>query len=146
MKYTDKWWTYPAEADSGKTVIVTGRDLIDEYRDNGKYIYRVDVSWIYNALPDGMPEDDDAKLMEQATDALLDAFKKDRIAVMTGIYTGDGRRDWVFYTRNLRIFSFVFNKALEELPTIPIVIEAEEDADWTEYTSMREETYIPDED
>lgn len=146
MKYTDKWWSYPAEADSGKTVIVTGRDKIDEYRECGKYIYRIDVGWDYNALPDGMPEEEDSRLMEKATDALLDAFKKDRIAVMTGIYTGDGRRDWVFYTRNLKIFSIVFNKALDELPTIPIVIDAEEDADWAEYTSMREQTYVPDED
>ena len=146
MKYTDKWWSYPAESESGKTVIVTGRDLVDEYRDSGKYIYRIDVSWAYNSLPDGMPEEEDARLMEEATDALLDAFKKDRVAVMTGIYTGDGKRDWVFYTKNLKIFSIVFNKALEELPTIPIVIDASEDADWEEYSHMREETYVPDEE
>ncbi len=93
-----------------------------------------------------MPEDDDATLMEEATDALIEAFKKDRVAVMTGIYTGDGKRDWVFYTKNLKIFSIVFNNALESLPTIPIVIDAEEDADWEEYTHMREETYVPDEE
>ncbi len=146
MKYTDKWWSYPAEGESGKTIIVTGRDLVDEYRDSGKYIYRIDVSWAYNALPDGMPEEEDAKLMEEATDALLEAFKKDRVAVITGIYTGDGKRDWVFYTKNLKIFSIVFNKALEELPTIPFVIEASEDAAWEEYTHMRSETYVPDEE
>lgn len=146
MKYTDKWWSYPAESESGKTVIVTGRDLVDEYRGSGKYIYRIDVSWAYNSLPDGMPEEEDARLMEEATDALLDAFREDRVAVMTGIYTGDGKRDWVFYTKNLKIFSLVFNKALEELPTIPILIDASEDADWEEYAHMREETYVPDED
>lgn len=145
MKYTDKWWSYPAEAESGKTIIVTGRDCIDEYMASGKYIYRIDVSWSYNSLPNGMPEEEDAALMEEATDALLDAFKKDRVAVMTGIYTGDGKRDWVFYTKNLKIFSIVFNKALESLPTIPIVIDASEDKDWEEYRDMREQTYVPDE-
>lgn len=146
MKYTDKWWSYPAEGESGKTVIVTGRDCIDEYRESGKYIYRIDVSWNYHALADGMPEEDEAKLMEEVTDALIDAFKKDRVAVMTGIYTGDGKRDWVFYTKNLKIFSVVINKALEDLPTIPIVVDAEEDSAWEEYLHMREETYVPDED
>ena len=146
MKYTDKWWSYPAESESGKTIIVTGRDKIEEFRESGKYIYRIDVTWNYNPLSDGMPEEEDAKIMEEATDALLEAFKKDRVAVMTGIYTGDGRRDWVFYTKNLKIFSIVFNKALEPLPVIPIVIEAEEDAGWEEYTHMREETYVPDEE
>lgn len=125
---------------------MTGRDRIEDYKDSGKYVYRIDVCWEYNSLPDGMPEDDDANLMEEATDALIEAFKKDRVAVMTGIYTGDGKRDWVFYTKNLKIFSIVFNNALESLPTIPIVIDAEEDADWEEYTHMREETYVPDEE
>jgi len=146
MKYTDKWWSYPAESESGRTVIVTGRDCIDEYRESGRYVYRINVSWNYDSLPDGMPADDDAGLMEEVTDALLNAFKKDRVAVVTGIYTGDGRRDWVMYTKNLKIFSIVFNKALEELPVVPVVIEAEEDAEWEEYLHMREETYVPDEE
>lgn len=145
MKTTDKWWTYPAEAENGKTILVTGRDAIEHFKESGKYIYRIDVKWKYNSLPDGMPEDSDARLMQEVTDALLESFKKDQVAVMTGIYTGDGERDWVFYTKNLKVFSIVFNKSLAQLPTIPIVIEAEEDADWEEYSHMREETYIPQE-
>ncbi len=146
MKQTDKWWSYPAEGESGRTIIVTGRDAIDDWRESGKYIYRIDVSWNYDSKPDGMPSDEDARRMEEATDALLDAFKKDKVAVMTGIYTGDGRRDWVFYTKNLKIFSLVFNKALESLPVMPLLIEAEEDAGWEEYLHLRSETYVPDED
>lgn len=145
MKNSDKWWTYPAESENGKTVIVTGHDDIDAFRESGKYIYRIDVSWNYNSLPDGMPEDEDARLMEQVTDRFLSELKKDKVAVMTGIYTGDGRRDWIFYTKNLGIFNKVFNKSLEELPTIPFLIEAEEDRDWEEYLHMRDETYVPDE-
>lgn len=142
----DKWWSYPADGENGKTVIVSGHDGIDKFRENGKYIYRIDVSWRYNALSSGMPEDADAELMEQATDALQAAFTKDKVAVMTGIYTGDGRRDWVFYTKNLHIFSIVFNKALETLDAMPLEISASEDPGWEEYSEMREMTYVPDED
>lgn len=146
MKHTDKWWSYPAEGESGRTVIVTGRDAIDDWRTNGKYVYRINVTWDYTGKPDGMPSDEDARLMEEATDALLNAFKRDKVAVMTGIYTGDGVRDWVFYTKNLKIFSTVFNKALSGLSPLPVVIDACEDAGWEEYLHMREETYVPDED
>lgn len=142
----DRWWTYPAEADNGKTVIVSGRDGVDKFRTGGKYNYRIDVTWRYSPLPSGMPEDADARLMEEATDALQSAFAKDKVAVMTGIYTGDGRRDWVFYTKNLKIFSVVFNKALAEIDSMPLEIEAEEDTGWSEYLNMRDMTYIPDED
>ena len=142
----DKWWSYPADGENGKTVIVSGRDDVGKFKDNGKYIYRIDVTWRYNALPSGMPEEGDAALMEEATDALQAAFSKDKVAVMTGIYTGDGRRDWVFYTKNLKIFSLVFNKALENVDPMPLEIDAEEDASWDEYNNMRDLTYIPDED
>lgn len=142
----DKWWSYPADGENGKTVIVSGRDDVGKFKDNGKYIYRIDVTWRYNALPSGMPEEGDAALMEEATDALQAAFSKDKVAVMTGIYTGDGRRDWVFYTKNLKIFSLVFNKALENVDPMPLEIDAEEDASWDEYNHMRYLTYIPDED
>lgn len=142
----ERWWSAPTEADNGNTVIVTGRDYMDEIIAKGKFIYRVTVSWDYNALPSGMPEDGDAELMEKATDALLEEFKKDKVAYMTGIYTGDGRRDWVFYTQNLNIFGRVLNRALAPLEQMPLLIEAESDPDWEEYHEMREISYIPEND
>lgn len=140
----DRWWTAPTEAENGKTVMVTGRDYLDEVIAKGKYIYRVTVAWDYNALPSGMPDDGDARLMEAVTDAFISEFKKDKIAYLTGIYTGDGRREWIFYTSNLIIFGKVFNRALAELDQMPLAIEAEEDRDWEEYREMREISYIPE--
>lgn len=141
-----RFWSYPAEGDDGKTIIVTGRDDVEKWMKPGKFPVRVTASWDYTPLPDGMPADADAALMEQATDALLDAFQKDKAAVLTGIYTGCGRRDWVFYTHSLNIFSKVFNRALADLPPLPLTFEAADDPDWEEYREMKEATYIPDSD
>lgn len=142
----DRWWTAPTESESGATVLVTGRDYLDEVISGGKYIYRVTVSWDYNRLANGMPEDADARLMEQATDALQTAFRKDKVAYMTGIYTGDGRRDWIFYTKNLNIFNKVFNNALKDIDAMPLAIEAEADPEWNEYKEMKEISYIPEDE
>ena len=142
MKIPDKWWTAPAEGADGKTVIVTGLDGVDALRDSGKYRYRLDVSWDYQSDAAGMPCDADAELMGRATEALIAAFRKSKAAVLTGIYTGDGRRDWIFYCLNLKVFSSVFNRALEPLPPMPLTIDATEDPDWEEYANMRELTYI----
>lgn len=141
---SDIWWTAPTEAENGNLILVTGRDDMEAMRGGGKYIYRVEVIWRYDG--GNMPGDEDARLMEQATDALQDAFRRDKIAVMTGIYTGDGERDWVFYVKNLAIFDKVLNRALAELPQLPVVIEAYADPDWEEYTRMRAVTYIPPSD
>lgn len=145
-KISEIFWTYPAEAESGKTLIITGRDDVDAFRTSGKYPFRLNVWWDYTPQPDGMPESADSELMEQATDRFLAETKKDPAAILTGIYTGDGRRDWVFYTRSLHIFRNILNRALADLPTLPIEIEATEDPEWEEYLEMREATYIPPEE
>lgn len=141
-----RWWSAPTEAENGKTIIVTGRDYLEDIISKGKFPYRVTISWNYNALPSGMPEEADAILMERATDCLTDEFNRDKVAYMTGIYTGDGRRDWIFYTGNLNIFNKVLNRALAPLDQMPLLIEAEEDPVWEEYREMRDITYIPEND
>ena len=69
---------------------------------------------------------------------------------MTGVQTCalpiSGRRDWVFHAHNLNIFGKVFNRALADIPQMPILIEAEDDPGWEEYKQMREATYIPEDD
>ena len=142
----ERWWTAPAIAESGRTFLVTGRDYMDEVIAKNKYVNRITVSLDYDALPTGMPSDNDAELMQQVTDAFMSAFKRDKVAYLTGIYTGDGKREWVFYTSNLFIFQKVFNRALENLPLIPLVIEAEADPEWNEYREMREISYIAEDE
>ena len=142
----ERWWTAPAEAPSGKTVIVTGHDYLDKIREKGKHPFRVEVTWDYEPQPDGMPSEADAQLMESATEALREELRKDKAACMTGIYTGDGSRDWVFYTSSLAIFGKILNRALEKLDPIPLRIEAYSDPDWEEYAAMRESSYIPETD
>lgn len=142
MKFSDIWWTSPATAENGRLVMVTGRDDLDRARESGKYDSRVDITWKYDASPDGMPCDADAELMEKATDAMKATFGQGDAAILTGIYTGDGERNWVVYTRNLRVFSGLLNQALADLPVLPLLIEAESDPDWSEYTEMKEISYI----
>ena len=79
------------------------------------------------------------------TDAFEETFRKDKAAYMVAIYTGEGSRDWLFYTGNLGIFNKVFNRALEDIgETVPFEIEAQSDPDWTDYKEMRELSYIPE--
>lgn len=142
----ERWWTAPTDGEGGKTVLVTGRDYMDEVIRKGKYPIRVTASWDYAALPSGLPSESDALVMEAATDALMREFKKDPVAFLTGIYTGDGRRDWVFYTSNLNIFGKVFNRALADVEPMPLKLESESDPDWEEYREMREISYIPEDE
>lgn len=133
-----EWWTAPAEASSGRLVMVTGRSDVGEFRSHGKYNVRVEVTWPYECGPDGMPSEADSALMEQAQDAMQSAFLADPVALLTGIYTGDGERTWVFYTLSVNIFGRKLNEALADMPLLPISIYCENDPGWEEYAEMAE--------
>lgn len=137
LTISSQWWSAPAEADDGRTIIVTGRSGLQNVKDTSKFIYRVEVTWPYNqADAQGMPTEAESALMEQAQDLLEATFSADPVAVNTGIYTGAGERNWVFYCRSLHIFQKKFNEALASMPQLPLTFTAEEDPDWEEYAEM----------
>ena len=76
--------------------------------------------------------------MEEAQNALQNEFHKDPVAVLTGIFTGDDQRDWIFYATSTHIFGKKINKALADFPQLPISIYAENDPEWQEYDEMSE--------
>lgn len=134
-----EWWTSPQECDSGETILVTGRKDIDKFRNNPRFTIRVEITWRYgNQRPDGMPDFETSSLMERVTDRLAESFDKDPVAVMTGIFTGDGERNWIFYTLSTNIFGRKLNEALADLPLMPLEIVCENDPKWEAYDEMAE--------
>lgn len=137
MEAKGEWWTCPTQGDNGGLVMVTGRRDVEKFRKNPRFNIRVEVSWIYGDKTSGMPPMDIAETMEKVTERLQNAFDSDPVAVMTGIYTGEGRRDWVFYTLSTNIFGRKLNEALASLPLLPISIYCENDSSWGEYDEMK---------
>ncbi|MCH5220504.1 MAG: DUF695 domain-containing protein [Muribaculaceae bacterium] len=134
--YPGQWETAIADGESGKVVFVTGRRDVDKFRNNKRYSIRITVDIKYKDTPSGLPDNEDALMLMEVTDRLVDVFHKDPVAVLTGIYTGDGQRTLVFYTASTHIFQRKFNEALEDLPVLPISIAAENDPEWEEYAEM----------
>lgn len=146
MKISNEWWTAPTESENGRLVMVTGRRDMEQVIASGKYTDRVEVTWRYDGGSEGMPDTPTSTLMEAVTDSLQQTFKKDPVAIMTGIYTGDNERNWVFYVKNMHIFGHRFNQALEQFELLPIELYAEKDPLWGEYLEMKEHSYIDDGD
>ena len=130
--------TAPTSSESGLVIMVTGRKDIDKFRNNPRFDKRVEVTWKYSGDKSGMPDKATSTLMEEVQDALVAAFDKDPVAVLTGIFTGDNQRDWIFYTLSTHIFGRKLNEALSDFPMLPIEIYCENDADWNQYNEMSE--------
>lgn len=133
----NEWWSAPTESENGKLIIVTGRDGALPARDMG-YVYRVEVTWKYDSDKTGMPDIPTSKTMEAVNEDLIKAFHKNPVAVMTGIYTGDGERNWIFYSKRPDLFGKVFNTTLAPYDLLPITIYVENDPEWAEYAEMCE--------
>lgn len=138
MATKNDWWTSPTESETGRLIMVTGRRDITKFRSNPKFKIRIEITWNYNGDATGMPDKPTSELMEAVQDSLMATFDKDPVAVLTGVYTGDDRRDWVFYTLSTSIFNKKLNEALAPFDRLPITIYAENDPDWAEYEEMRD--------
>lgn len=138
MAEHNDWWTCPTESEDGRLIMVSGRRDIDVFRRNPRFTIRVEITWRYSDSDSAnMPDDATAQMMGDITDALNAELTKDPVAVMTGIYTGAGERNWVFYTLSTNIFNKKLNQSLAPFPMLPLEIYAENDPDWLEYDEMR---------
>ena len=137
MKLTDEWFTAIAESEVGSdTIFVSGRIGIDEFRLSGKFRERAEVTWTYVSDSKGMPDEVTAELMENVLAALKRAMEKNKLAILTGVYTGAGERNMIFYTRNIPAFGNTLNEALSTFELLPLTIYTEKDPDWDEYAEM----------
>ena len=137
MRLSDEWFTAIAESvDGDETVFVSGRYGIDEFIASGKFRERAEVTWRYNDKGKGMPDDTTAELMEQVLEVIKRAMETNKLAILTGVYTGAGERNMVFYTRNIPAFGNTLNEALATFELLPLSIYTEKDSEWSEYAEM----------
>ena len=130
--------TVPTIDDEGRTIIVTANlDVARFHSKQDRYNIRVEVTLPYTSSGElGFPDDSSAELLEKITESFEEQLKGKTTAVMTGIYTGGGERNWIFYTFSTQTFNGFLNRSLAEFPLLPLKIYAENDPEWAEYEEM----------
>ena len=137
MTLSDKWFTAISQNEDNTITYISGRSDIDAWIQQGKMKERIEVTWHYEKDEQGLPGNDkEAQIMEAVQDRLQAAMEKDKLAIMTGVYTGQGKRDMIFICRNNKAFGERLNEALSGLPELPINIYAELDPENEEYKSL----------
>ena len=139
MRLSNEWFTALSEDEDGHLVTVSGRDELTEFIQSGKFKERVEITWKYEGDEKGMPIDALAEQMESVQETLRKAMEKDKLSILTAVYTGAaGEKIWVFYTRTVRVFGERLNEALAPFDLLPISIYTEVDPEWEEYLDMYE--------
>lgn len=138
MKLSNEWFTALSEDEAGYLVTVSGREELTEFIQSGKFKERVEITWKYEGDDKGMPAEALAEKMETVQETLRKAMEKDKLSILTAVYTGAGEKIWVFYTRTVRVFGERLNQALAGFELLPISIYTEVDLEWEEYLDMYE--------
>lgn len=138
MKLSNEWFTALSADDAGNMIIVSGRDELSQFVQSGKFKERVEITWKYEGNANGMPSDELAEQMETIQETIRKAMEKDKLSILTGIYTGGNEKIWIFYTRTVRVFGERLNETLAPFDLLPITIYTEVDPEWEEYLDMYE--------
>lgn len=138
MKLSDKWFSALSKNEEDQLITVTGREDLMEFVKSGKFKERAEITWKYAGNVQGMASEAEAELMEEVEVALRKAMEKDKLAILTSVYTGGNQKIWVFYCRTVRVFGERLNEALASFDLLPISIYTEVDTEWEEYLDMLE--------
>lgn len=97
---------------------------------------RVIISWKYEG-PNGMPASEMNVRMNELEDALYPAVAANGLATLALVSTGNGLKEWIFYSKTEAEFFSVLNKSLGRLKPFPIEIHVAEDRVWRSYEEFR---------
>ena len=134
MEKNIEWFVGEAESDSGR--IVTRGRMFPAAPDKSVYKMRVEIVWQYKPDQTAMPLPDETVRMDDAMNSLCEAMEEDRLAWLTAIHIGGGCAVFVYYTRDIDVFSGRLDETLGKYPPLPIQVGAALDPSWHEYKEM----------
>ncbi|GAA0741070.1 DUF695 domain-containing protein [Gaetbulibacter jejuensis] len=136
LKLNDTWFTVETDKNQ-KPVIVRGRQHLKNLIESKQYTDYVEFIWTFEALTEnGIPTPEENIFMQKVEDALIENLEIDLQSVLTIVYTHDGVRTSVFYTKSVPEFLKRINKALSQFKKLPIEIMNEKDVDWDLYRGI----------
>jgi hypothetical protein len=130
----ETWASDEGELENGLPFTLRYREDLPDEREIKKLNTLIVVSWLFEAADGtGLPTDEVLDQMEDFENLLDDALVEKGTARLMTVFTGEGVREWQFYTDDEEFFIRKFNEAMEGRPVLPLEIEAFEDENWDAY-------------
>jgi len=103
------------------------------------YRHLVAVSWPYEPMSEsGMPAQDQVAQMGEFEDLLQPALEGPGQAYLTVVVTGNGVREWQWYSRSAEETMALVNKALSNHERFPVEFSIQDDPLWEAYSRFHE--------
>lgn len=130
----ERWATSEGLLENGLPCLIRYREDLPGENEKKKLSTLVVISWGYESEDGtGMPQEDELNQMEDFENLLDDALVEKGVARLMTVFTGDGVREWQFYTDDVEYFMKKFNEAFSGDEELPIEIDAFDDKNWDAY-------------
>jgi hypothetical protein len=85
-----------------------------------------------------MPTPADKEQMDLLEDLLLPALEKNNDAILTVVATGNGTREWQWYSAAPETTMLLVNSALAGHPPFPVELSIQDDPEWEAYSQFEQ--------
>lgn len=131
-------WAVATGHDGGKPLIFRFREVVPPDISKPEFPNLLAISWQYDPdINNGMPTPKDNERMVLLEDLLEKALEGKKQSILTAVVTGNGVKEWQWYSRDAKTSMQIINEALSGHSEFPIQISTEHDPEWSAYLNLR---------
>jgi hypothetical protein len=135
---SDDLWTVATGQDGDKPLILRIRNEAPSFAPKSAFPHLIAVSWPYEAARDNeMPSQEVVEQMGQFEELVETALETARQAFLSVIVTGNGVREWQWYSRDPNETMELVNEALAGRDPFPVEFSLQEDPEWEAYSRFQ---------
>jgi hypothetical protein len=132
----DDQWSVAQLEKNGKPLLVRYRNERPQGVETVAFPFLLSATWAYQPNEFALPSADEMELMDKFEDALASALETSRTAHLMVILTGNGERDWLWYTSGEAQAMRHVNQALKGHKPYPVQFSVQKDRGWKAHTQF----------
>jgi hypothetical protein len=133
---TDDRWSVAQAEKNGKPLLIRYRSERPQGVETAAFPFLLSATWTYQANEVGLPAPEEMGLMNKFEEALVPALEASQIAHLMVILTGNGERDWLWYTCGEPEAMCQVNQALKGHKPYPVQFSVQQDRGWRAYAQF----------
>jgi hypothetical protein len=132
----DDQWRVAQLEKHGKPLLVRYRNERPKNAERASFPFLLSATWAYQRNEFGLPSADEMKLMDKFEDALASKLETSQTAHLMVVLTGNGERDWLWYTVGEEEAMRLVNQALKGHKAYPVQFSVQKDRRWKAYAQF----------
>lgn len=126
----DDNWMVATTKVNDQTIVIRSRSALPDIEKRAATPVLVIIHWDYSDESDDMPPPEVDEAQEAFLSAIEASNSEDPWCIEAAALTGNGQREWRFYTQSADLFQDNLNEVLAEHPVYPLSFEVFDDPTW----------------